>query len=445
MPQRSARTDRTGPTRRAVIGGIAGTGAALLSGCGSAGTRKTLRWWSPQASPDQVAGYRRQIARFEAAHPGIRVRFEPTSDEGYPAQLAAAFASGQVPNIVTHLPSFAAQGYYARGLLEPMDDVVRAIGPDRYYPHANDVYRTADGKLCAVAFGNTAVDMLWMRRDLMARAGISEPPRTWDQLRAACRAMQRDGTYGAPLPFGSNSMTSLIFVGFVHRAGGQVFAPDLSVGLDAEPTYAALDFYRSMREFCPPGATGFGWAESLNAFTSGATATGIYGGRVLGNVARQNPKLSGQLVCATYPTRAGGAAWTFNDFPSVLIPRGAPHLAETKMFAAGLFDPAGYVPTLLSAPGHILPPLKPIAESKTFLSDPVIAANRPAVELMATSAANGRNLGFESEKHRPNPRAGEVIASNVLARMVQQVVLENVNPRTAVGEAAVHLDRLMKA
>ena len=444
MPDQCAMPRTPAPSRRAVLGGLAG--AALLGGCDTGGGGTTLRWWSPQAAPDQVARYRQQIARFEAAHPGITVRFEPTSDEGYPAQLAAAFASGQVPNIVTHLPSFAAQGYYARGLLEPMDDVVRAIGPDRYFPHANDVYRAADGKLCATAFGNTAVDMLWLRRDLMAAAGIGAVPRTWDELRAACRAMQKGGVYGAPLPFGSNAMTSLIFIGFIHRAGGQVFAPDLAVAIDSPATYAALDFYRSMHELCPPGATSFGWADSLNAFTSGATATGIYGGRVLGNIARQNPRMAGQLVCATYPTMTAAIApWTFNDFPSVIIPKRAANLAATKMFAASLFDPAGYIPTLLAAPGHILPPLKPIAENPSYQADPVIAANRPAVALMTESAAAGHNLGFESPAHKPNPRAGEIIASNVIAEMVQKVVLQGANPKAAVGDTAKRLAELMAA
>ena len=71
----------------------------------------TLRWWSTQSAPAQLDAYKSQIAAFEAANPGIKVVFEPTSDEGYAAQLAAAFAVGQVPNIVTHLPSFAVPDY----------------------------------------------------------------------------------------------------------------------------------------------------------------------------------------------------------------------------------------------------------------------------------------------------------------------------------------------
>src|SRR5687768_13697414 len=107
---------------KAVGGAAIAAGSASFGSAVRAADPVTLRWWSPQASPDQLKMYQAQIATFEADHPNVKVLFEATSDEGYPAQFAAAFSSKQLPNIVTHLPSFAAQNYYGQGLLEPMDD-----------------------------------------------------------------------------------------------------------------------------------------------------------------------------------------------------------------------------------------------------------------------------------------------------------------------------------
>ena len=84
-----------------------------------AGASTTIRWWSTQSSPEQLAAYRYQIKTFEDAHPGVRVVFERISDEGYAAQLAAAFAGGNVPNLVTHLPSFAVADYWNSGRRQP--------------------------------------------------------------------------------------------------------------------------------------------------------------------------------------------------------------------------------------------------------------------------------------------------------------------------------------
>jgi multiple sugar transport system substrate-binding protein len=438
-------------SRRVALQGMGSIGLAAgltvpFSGRSLAADPITLRWWSPQASPAQLKMYQAQIATFEAAHPGVKIAFEPTSDEGYPAQLAAAFAAKQLPNIITHLPSFAAQNYYGQGLLEPMDDVIKAVGEADYFAGANDVYKTADGHYCGTPIGNTAADMLWLRKDLMAKAGVDKAPTTWSELRAACQKMQGAGVYGAPLPYGLNSMTSLIFIGFIHRAGGQIFTPDLAVGIDSQPTYNALEFYKSMKELCPPGATNYSWGESLTAFVSGATATGIYAGRVLANVTKQNPKIADSVTCVTYPTISKDvASWTFNDFPSVFIPKEISNMAETKAFAAFLFQPAGYIPQLLAAPGHVLPVLKTIASDPTYLADPIIQKYKTEVNLMAAAAAGGKNLGFETEKHKPNLKANEIIASNVIAELVQRVVLNGEDAKATVGDAAKKLDALMKA
>lgn len=442
----SAAPMRAPVSRRTLLQGVAGAGLALTAACGAKDTRKALRWWSPQASPEQLRAYRAQIAAFEAKNPDIRVVFEPTSDEGYPAQFAAAFAAKQLPNIVTHLPSFTAQSYYAKGLLEPADDVIQAIGPARYFDGANDIYRTADNHFCGTGIGNTAVDMFWYRKDVLRAAGIDAPPATWDELRNVCRRVQRPGLYGAPLPYGMNAMTSLIFIGFIHRAGGQVFSPDLEVAIDSAPTYDALEFFRSMREFCPPGASNFSWGESLTAFVSGASATGIYGGRVLANVAAQNPKIASEISCTAYPTMSRDIpAWTFNDFPSLLIPKGASHLAETKAFAASLYDPQGYISQLHAAPGHVLPVLKTIADDQAYQANPLIKQYPAEIDLMTRSAASGFNLGRETGQHKPNLKASEIIASNALAELVQRVVLSKENARGAVAATATRLQALMRA
>lgn len=432
-----------GIDRRALL---AGALALPVAACGAPDDRIVLRWWSPQAAPAQARAFRAQIKTFEAANPQYRVLFEPTSDDGYPAQFAAAFAAGQVPNLVSHLPSFAAQTYYARGLLAPMDPVIDAIGADRFLPQANRPYLAPDGRHAAIGIGSTAVDMLWWRSDLLAEAGLSAAPRDWDQLRAACRAMQKGAVYGAPLPYGSNSMTSLVFVGFVHRAGGQIFSPELDLTLDTQPIYDALEFYRSMRELCPPGATSFGWSDSLNAFVSGATATGIYGGRVLVNVARQNPRIAASLRCAPYPTmNASIAPWTFNDFPSLFMPRAAPHQDATRALAASLFEPEGYVRQLLAAPGHVLPVVKGITEREDYRANTITSMFAPQIDTMTQAAAAGHNLGYESPAHRPNVKAGEIIASNAIAELVQRVVLGGENPRAAVGRAERQIERIMRA
>lgn len=435
-----------GMTRRGALKGLAATTMLTALPFRAHAEDVTLRWWSPQGAPAQVEAYMFQIAQFEALNPGIKIAFETTSDEGYAPQLAAAFSSGEVPDIVTHLPSFAVASYYSNGLVEPFDDVIAAIGADDYYPGANDVFKAADGKFFGTGIGNSAANMLWLRKDLMAAAGVDKAPETWDELRSAASAMQTGGVYGAPLPYGQNSMTSLIFIGFIHQAGGQVFTPDLAVDIDSEATRNALEFYASMKEFCPPGATNYSWGESLTAFVSGATATGIYAGRVLANVNEQNPSIADSVTCVTYPRMTKEIApWTFNDFPSVFIPAQSKNKDAAKKFAAFLYNPEGYIKQLLAAPGHVLPVLKSISTNPMYLENPIIKKYGPEVELMSSAAAGGFNLGFESAAHKSNDKGGEVVDSGLIAQLVQRVVLNGESADVVLGDTAKAIDAIMKA
>ncbi|MBV9218426.1 MAG: extracellular solute-binding protein [Methylobacteriaceae bacterium] len=439
-----------GVSRRQALQGL-GTAsvAAIAAGLPRSGRAQgevTLRWWSPQSAPAQLAAYKFQIAQFEAAHPGVKVSFEPTSDEGYPAQMAAAYASGEVPDIVTHIPSFAVASYFDKGLVEPFNDVITAIGPDKYYPGANRTYEIKPGVFTGTGIGNTASDNLWIRKDLFAKAGIDKYPETWDELRAACQKLQGGGIFGAPLPFARNSATSFVVTTLIHGAGGQLFTPDLQVAIDSKETENALEFYKSMRELCPPGATGYSWGEMITGFVSGATATGYYAGRVLVNVNKQNPAIADQITCTLYPTISKDVPKSsLNDFPSVFIPKGTKHLNEAKQFAAFLFEPEGYIKQLLAAPGHVLPVLKTIGENPTYLADPIIKKYPKEVELMTVAAANGYNMGFESAKHKPNTKSVDIIASDALSEMVQRVALNGENAKTVIGDTAKKLEAIMKS
>jgi len=163
----------------------------------------------------------------------------------------------------------------------------------------------------------------------------------------------------------------------------------------------------------------------------------------LTNVLNQNPGIADHITCDVYPTKSADIEpWTFNDFPSVFIPKAADNMEATKQFAAFLFDPEGYIEQLHAAPGHVLPVLSSIAEDPTYLANPVIEKYRAEVDLMSTAAANGFNLGWESPVHKPNTNAGEVINSGVIAEMVQRVILNDENVDEVLSDTSRRIEEI---
>lgn len=80
-----------------------------------------------------------------------------------------------------------------------------------------------------------------------------------------------------------------------------------------------------------------------------------------------------------------------------------------------------------------------------YRENPIIQKYPNEVELMASAAAAGNNLGWETQNHKPNAKAGEIVNSNALAEMVQRVALNGEDIRTVVGETARRIDEIMKA
>src|SRR5262245_16738479 len=62
----------------------------------------TLTWGSWRT--DDVDGYAKMIALFEASHPNIEVKFEPTLASEYSAQLQASLDGGAGPDLITCKP-----------------------------------------------------------------------------------------------------------------------------------------------------------------------------------------------------------------------------------------------------------------------------------------------------------------------------------------------------
>jgi multiple sugar transport system substrate-binding protein len=167
---------------------------------------------------------------------------------------------------------------------------------------------------------------------------------------------------------------------------------------------------------------------------------------VLANVVQQNPPIAPHVTCVEYPTiSAAVKPWTFNDFPSVFIPKAAQNMEWTKRFAAFLFDAEGYIKQLHAAPGHVLPVLKTISADPRYQDNDIIRKYGPEVDLMAASAAAGYNLGFETSAHKPNAKAGEIVNSGVLAEMVQRVCVNGEPAKPVVAETAKAIESLMKA
>jgi multiple sugar transport system substrate-binding protein len=178
------------PGRRALLRVAAGACTLALAGCTRPGER-ALRFWA-MGREGEVVG--ELLADFQREHPGLTVRVEQLPWSAAHEKLLTAFAGDATPDMAqlgnTWIAEFAALN--ALQPLQPLLVADRSIDRADYF---DGIWRTneVDGKLVGVPW-YVDTRLLFYRRDLFARAGVTTMPTDWGGFTRALDALQRAGT-----------------------------------------------------------------------------------------------------------------------------------------------------------------------------------------------------------------------------------------------------------
>jgi ABC-type glycerol-3-phosphate transport system substrate-binding protein len=197
------------------FGSIAGTAPAAAT---------TLELWLGGILTTATPGtpYRKwvdeQLDRFKKIHPDVDVNltFLPANNDQLAAQVQSAFAAQEVPDLMM-LYSGVYTTTYADGLM-PLNDYVDAT-PGFYNSMSEWDLSCIDldckgGKGTIVGVPQDQYGFyLYYNKDLFAQAGISDPPKTYDELYAVCEKLKAKNI--VPMVYGdrdgyttSNMLTS---------------------------------------------------------------------------------------------------------------------------------------------------------------------------------------------------------------------------------------------
>jgi multiple sugar transport system substrate-binding protein len=175
----------------------------LVSACGPRGGNggaTTLRFWAMGREGEVVAEL---VREFERTHPGIHVEVQTLPWSAAHEKLLTAFAGDTTPDLCqlgnTWIPELV-----ALNALRPLDaDVASSsvIDAADYFPGIWATNRI-DGKLYGVPW-YVDTRLLFYRRDLLAQAGYTVPPKSWAEWTSMLEAIKQraePGRYGIVLP-----------------------------------------------------------------------------------------------------------------------------------------------------------------------------------------------------------------------------------------------------
>lgn len=164
---------------------------------------------------------------------------------------------------------------------EPFEEKAQdKIEWDAFLPGIADAYDIVDGKHWAAPI-DFFIEVMAYRPDLFEKAGLKEPPKTWDEFKAYAEKLNdpQNGVYGvATMPGEQDGGYSEWTV----RLASQPMPPNSAQFVwdnDFKPMLLnegsgkkALDRWLEIKPFTAPGANEMGYAEATNAYMQGNAA-----------------------------------------------------------------------------------------------------------------------------------------------------------------------------
>jgi ABC-type glycerol-3-phosphate transport system substrate-binding protein len=239
---------------------------------------------------------------------GIKVIIDQLPQSEMNKKVEAAFVAGSVEyDVITTLIVNVARNARA-GWIEPMDDFI-AKDPnaniDDFMKGFIDSQKYKDKIYGLPFYGETSI--LMYNKDLFAKAGITTPPTTMDELLEDAKILTKDGVYGIALK-GQRDQASngYIWPMFLHSYGGEYFAGDTPV-FNSPEGVKATDLFNELMKYAPPGAVNMGWNEVQIAVSQGQAAMTIDASNFASVFeASENSKVVGKIGYAPVPAGPAG-------------------------------------------------------------------------------------------------------------------------------------------
>ena len=171
--------------------------AALALGSGILTSTQALaateiQWW--HAFTGSLGDVVNQIAEnYNASQSDVVL--VPTYKGGYEDTMTAgiaAFRAKEQPHIIQIFDAGAATIINAKGATVPVADLMTDFNIEDYIPGVRYFYADSAGKMIGLPF-NSSTPLLYYNKDAFAKAGIENPPKTWEEFEAIAPKLKEAG------------------------------------------------------------------------------------------------------------------------------------------------------------------------------------------------------------------------------------------------------------
>ncbi|MCP5155838.1 MAG: sugar ABC transporter substrate-binding protein [Ectothiorhodospiraceae bacterium] len=447
MRTTTGRREPTAPVHRLSLLGGALLGM-MAAGIASAAD-KVVTIWHTEPNPKSVAVMKEVIAEYEKMNPGIKINQEPIPWGDLDTKLQAALAAGAPPD-ASHGQAYVERSLSAKGLLVPIDDVIKSIGEDDIY----DVVKKLnyhDGHYYGLAHA-IGTDLIVYRKDLYREAGVSmDPPKTWDEWLAGLKKLTKEGQAGLSLAGPGFFMNEEVYM-WLGSNGGRLFDEKGRPAFTEKQMIETLNFWKELDECClPKGWLSHSYADTFANLATGKAASILGWGRGAYEFEKYAPDVVKAGDFGVFNSKPVGPSANGVDFvtqldcePWMVFKQGK-HPQEAIDFLKFFYQKDNYTKYIHSVPTHFFPIRKSVRQSEVYKAHPDLKNWSFWVDAQENVIANHdpKPLMMSKWDHLTLPYVQEIATSGILIDMVTDVLRRGKSPEEATARAQQRAEQLI--
>ncbi len=415
---------------------------------------ETIRFWTTEEQPARLAKQQAMAADFKK-RTGHSVEVIPVSEKDLGKRATAAFAAGDLPDVIYHTLQYVLPWSEA-GILdvETNDDIVNSLQKSTFAPGAISMAQF-NGKTAAVPVDGWT-QMVVYRKDLFDKAGLAAPT-SYANIEAAIEKLHNPpNMYGfvAATKVDENFMSQVLEHVFLANGVSPVNKNGFS-NLDEKATSEVLNFYKKIAKASPAGE--LYWKQSRAIYFAGKAAMIIWSPFILDELAglrnsapptitddptsKELAQKTGIVTTFGGPSNPSGAAWADIRYFGVTSDANTDIASEFVKYS--MKD--GYTATLSIAPEGKFPvrrgePLNTSKYVKAWSKLPVgVDRKAPLSDLYSPLTIDKIVAGLETAdrwgvSEGQLSLASKIINSQVINRIVREYIDDQIDVKAAVAK-----------
>lgn len=409
-------TPTPGPNPEAVIQGVE-EGAEIT-------------FWTFWLSPTFDDYINSTIARFQAAYPGVAVKWED-HQATFQDDLRNAFAAGQAPDVINlSISEGWVSDYATQGLLLELDDLVPQEVVELYFPNLWDQQMVAGKHYQFPWYQGIQVELI--NRQIYDKTGlaIEDFPKTVDGLPALCQTIKETTGTLCAIRLTTNDLLAQM----AYEGGVQVINDDgTEFTFDSPEAVEWLQMYVDMVKANTVDRTVLVTDQDrtgLDLFTSGQAAFYNTGPNLIREVRANNPGLYGYLAVVNAPVGKSGV--NGKGLMAISVKADTPYPMASIALAQFFTNPQSM---LEFSKIVAIYPSTPASYDDPFFSAPPVAIEDSAKPYAREAVSQLADI-VPTVPHKAEVNA-------IVLQAVQQALFNNVDPQTALSGAVEQANALL--